>query len=277
MIMQNIQTNKNKSDYEENEELAKEYFFLRKKGKKNDRRLREIEDKVISASEGLIKKIAGYYYSLCYHRRKNNEDDPIFEDLMQEGRIGTLGALRRYSPYKNTKYSTYAVWWIRCCVLKQIAGDSAIYIPSQMMDKRRKINRFEADFYTIDGQEPEIEEIMKNTGLSKGIIETYKKMPRKQRTYHEDESSGRFSFHETQSDLEEEIRRVLSFLDNGDSRLREVLMHRFGFYGERRTFKETAMIMNLKRQRVQQLQEKALKRLETISHFRENYSLVYLR
>lgn len=85
-----------------------------------------------------------------------------FIDLTQEGNIGLIIAARRFKPDKGAKFSTYARWWIRQCIVSAISNDSRVVrIPINMLSNIGRFNRVKQKVLTKSGREPTIDEIAK--------------------------------------------------------------------------------------------------------------------
>ena len=209
-------------------------------------------------------------------------------DLIQEGNIGLMRATERYNSHKGFNFSTYATWWIRQSITRSIADQArAIRIPVHVGDTINRLTRTTRQLTQEYGREPTPAEIGEKMGLSlKKVQETIKltilpvsletPMGTENENYLSDYLADPNAIQPPDSAatqlLKEQIRKVLSTLS---TRERRVLPLRFGLEdGRTRTLEEIGYEFSITRERVRQIEAKALRRLRHPS--RSQYLRDYL-
>jgi RNA polymerase primary sigma factor len=209
-------------------------------------------------------------------------------DLIQEGNIGLMRATERYNSHKGFNFSTYATWWIRQSITRSIADQArAIRIPVHVGDTINRLTRTTRQLTQEYGREPTPAEIGEKMGLSlKKVQETIKltilpvsletPMGTENENYLSDYLADPNAIQPPDSAatqlLKEQIRKVLSTLS---TRERRVLPLRFGLEdGRTRTLEEIGYEFSITRERVRQIEVKALRRLRHPS--RSQYLRDYL-
>ena len=198
-----------------------------------------------------------------------------FLDLIQEGNMGLMKAVDRFEYRLGYKFSTYASWWIRQAITRAIADQArTIRIPVHMIGMIHKLMRVQGQLLQEIGREPSPEEIAEEIHLPVERVRSVLDMVRQPISIHapvgdslnttigdfiEDKSAQNPMAEAGFSMLREKLRGVLGTLTG---REREVLEQRYGIKdGQRRTLEEVGRQFRITRERVRQIEAKALKKL----------------
>jgi RNA polymerase primary sigma factor len=193
------------------------------------------------------------------------------EDLIAEGNLGLLRAAEGFDPTMNTRFSTYASYWIKQSIKRALINTArAVRLPAYMQDLLVKWRRASAVLQDELGRPPLEEEVAARMGLSARKLASIKKAIRlhngspqgEDDTLNELVADDRTPAPDTALGDSEELRQVLALLDQLDERRAAVLRLRFGIGGEEpRTLQEIGERLGLTRERVRQIEQEALAQL----------------
>ena len=235
----------------------------------------EAKIKMINSNLKLVVNIAKHYsrYNLS------------LMDLIEEGNLGLIKAVDRFLVEKGFRFSTYAAWWIKQSITRALIDQGkTIRIPVYMSELMAKLRRAQEDFKQKNDREPTRAEISKKLKMTTKKIQEIELLMNKKSSLDapigKDGDSQLSDFIEDKSSLsvKSEIdtffkrEEIDSLLSNLSDRERQVLDLRFGVSsGSPQTLAEIAEELKISRERVRQVEEKALKKLRTFVAENEMY------
>jgi RNA polymerase primary sigma factor len=243
-------------------------------------RLESLIDQGRAAREHLIKANTRLVVSIA---KKYMGRGVPFLDLIQEGNLGLMKAVEKFDYHRGYRFSTYATWWIRQTITRAIADQGrTIRVPVHMSDRIRRLYRVARKLEQEHGRAPTPEEIADEMDLDPRKVQWMMRVSWQplslERPVGEEEDSELGSFIEDESTptpsqsayqnlLAEKIEQVLTTLSPREAR---ILRFRFGLInGRSYTLEEVGQKFGLTRERIRQIEGKALRRLRHPRRSRE--------
>jgi RNA polymerase primary sigma factor len=225
----------------------------------------EARDQMVRANLRLVVNIARSYTGKGL----------VLQDLIEEGNLGLLRAVEGFDPRMNTRFSTYASYWIKQSIKRALVNTAkTIRVPAYMVELLAKWRRAAAKLQEELGRAPSQEEIArvldlprKKLNIIKKAIRIYNAVPQTDQTengWSIDEMlmDGRAKAPDTEMVETDDLKQVLHLLDKMDTREATVLRMRFGLDDEEpKTLKEIGERLGLTRERVRQIESEALHKL----------------
>ena len=241
-----------------------------------DRALREkARDTLIKSNLRLVVKIA---HEFVGHGLQ-------FSDLISEGNLGLMQAVDKFDPSRETRFSTYASFWIKQFMRRAIPGQSgAIRVPVQAVIWIGKLRKATVKLTDKLGRAPSDKELARELSIQERTVSDIRQYSITTTSIHASLVQGEDStFEDVISDNDspmpdeildskESVRYLDSLLDELDPRERKIIRLRYGLDGNRpRTLDEISMLVNRSRERVRQIQKLALDKLRT--NFSDEFGL----
>ncbi len=245
---------------------------------KGEAKVKEAKSELIKANLRLVISISKRYLNRGI----------AFLDLIQEGNIGLMKAVDKFEYQRGYKFGTYATWWVRQAMTRAIADQArTIRIPVHMIEVINKLNRTSRILVQQIGREPTLEEIAKEMGVSMDHVQKVLRIGKKTislETPIGEEEDGRLQdFIEDKgslspqdaainSNLLKQTQKVLSTLNEREEK---ILKMRFGIEEKKdHTLEEVGQDFNVTRERIRQIEEKALRKLKHSSRVEKLKSFV---
>ncbi len=231
-----------------------------------------VERSAVVARERLVKCNLRLVVTIA--KRFGRRGMPL-ADLIEEGNLGLIRAVESYDPEQNTRFSTYASWWIKQAIKRSLINSrQAVHIPAYMVEMIAKWKEAKAKFEDNEGRQPSIQELAETMAVPERKVHMIRHAVKafnssKQSSMDGDDSPLLEMVTDSRTPAPDEAifsamesRTLLELLEQIDEREATVLRMRFGLDdGEGMTLKDIGSKIGLTRERVRQIQDEALRKL----------------
>jgi RNA polymerase primary sigma factor len=261
-------------------ELQQKVWHTAEDFEETNKRLRHWLKEALKAKTEMVEANLRLVISIA---KKYTNRGLSFLDLIQEGNMGLMKAVEKFEYRRGYKFSTYATWWIRQAITRSIADQArTIRIPVHMIETINKLMRVQKQLVQEYGREPSPEEIAEEIHLPVERVRAVLKMAQQPISLQapvgdsDDTSFGDFIEDKTADNPMEEAgfsmlkEKIKDVLDTLTEREREVLEQRFGLKdGYSRTLEEVGRQFQVTRERIRQIEAKALRKMRHPTRIRK--------
>lgn len=268
---------------EEEIELAAQYQQGRAAGERlaradelEEQERRDLEDAAARGDQARRRMIRCNLRLVISTAKQYSGSGLPFDDLIQEGNVGLIEAVERFDPTRGTRFSTYAVWWIKQAIYRAITNEGrTVRLPAHVADRLRNMRRASRVLESRLGREPTIAELAEQMGVQAHMVRRLQRWQRRVLSLNmpvgDEGESELADFVEDQQapaleellhdqQLRERLRELVSA--RLSPREQRILRLRFGLDGdEPQTLEELAEDMGVTRERIRQIERRALRRL----------------